>query len=255
MSARVYKNLQSNLLLQFDDAKLILNSRQQLYANRWIHTAPLSFANLTMDSSTFQMVLKLSLNMKLYKKTVKCDCGQPSDIYGKHATICSTGGKPHKRHAAVQRTLKNLAEEAGFFVTQESKNDEIDSPSRPGDVVIHDFSAGKDQYIDITVVNPRSYPVYSAEFPGYALIKATKDKHTKYDNQFADSTRKRFSAFALETTGGFHEECIPILRKIAKKLSEMKNVPFAEQMKRITTKISFESLRVTGQALLQRQNI
>ena len=41
-------------------------------------------------------------------------------------------------------------------------------------------------------------------------------------------------------------------KNFAKKLSEMKNVSFAEQMKEVRQKVSFEFLRVTVQALLKR---
>ena len=90
--------------------------------------------------------------------------------------------------------------------------------------------------------------------PGSVLVKAAQDKHDKYDGDFVGKQDAKFAAFAMETTGGFHEECLPIMKKLARKFSGSKSIPFHEQLKRMFTKLSVVSVKRTAKALLARTN-
>ena len=94
------------------------------------------------------------------------------------------------------------------------------SDSRPADVLIPNWSNGRDTALDVTVVNPlqRALVAQAAVHPGHALTTRFNEKMTKH----GEACRRAGMAFiplVVETLGGWGEQADMQIKKLGAALA------------------------------------
>ena len=109
-------------------------------------------------------------------------CLQPSDKFGDHAISCGVAGERIARHHHLRDALFHSAATAHLAPLREERALLPDTDSRPADVLIPNWTGGKDTAIDVTVVNPlrNDYILKSSDNPEYALTTSFQSKWRKY---------------------------------------------------------------------------
>ena len=77
-------------------------------------------------------------------------CSLPMDHSGHHL-VCCKFNNPVKRHQVIQDLLVTLCREAGHACRKEGKA--LDS-TRPGDVLLFNWTQGRPAAIDVTIRDP-----------------------------------------------------------------------------------------------------
>ena len=146
-------------------------------------------------------------------------------MYGDHLLCCPRNNFV-TRHMAVQDTLASLLQEGGQGVTKEVRIPFAGNAMRPADLLVANWTGGKDTAIDVTVchawqvgehraVGATGQEVVSRERWRTFLRRKEAEKHKKYDT-LCSTAGWAFMAMAFRTWGGVGPECAQLLHRITK---------------------------------------
>ena len=199
----------------------------------------------------FRVSVAYRLGVPLFKDVVNCTmCKQTIDVYGDHATCCTTTGDLILRHNSIRNLMDKLASEGLLSPVMEKKG--ILGPTtgrRPGDVTIPLWSQGKGLAIDVAVTSPFTRKAVRSSSP--CEDYAAQQKHAKYDASFRGKNYL-FAAVVFETTGAINEEGARVLSQLARFASKRMGREFSSFCGRAWVRFSCNLQRSVSQAILNR---
>ena len=107
------------------------------------------------------------------------------------------------RHDSIKHLLQQELSNAGF-TTEMEKNAGSEDKSRPGDVKVINWDEGKDLYIDIAIINPKTQS-WRRHLSDKGVGAAAAVKEQKKRDFYADKidwNRGIFLPFIMEVQGG-----------------------------------------------------
>ena len=187
------------------------------HAGDWLNVLPSPILGLHMRSAEFIITAKYRLGVPVYPTAGQCPaCLQHSDALGDHSVSCGNQGERIARHNTLRDALHAATQTACLGATREERDLLPGTTTRPEDVFISHWTAGRGTALDITVINPlqSSQVAQAAITPGHALTTAYNRKMT----QAGEACRREgivFVPMPMETLGGWHEATMKQVKKIA----------------------------------------
>jgi hypothetical protein len=163
------------------------------------------------------VAVKLRLGMEVYRVAGPCPtCQRPGDQLGDHSMCCGSGGERISRHNALRDALYATAASAALGPTREGRFLLPGGDRRPADILIANWTRGKDLALDVTVTHPLqdAKVAGAAATPGYAAAEAHRRKMVA---TAADCEREgiEFLPLAAESLGGWHPVAVLQVDKLA----------------------------------------
>ena len=134
---------------------------------------------LHLRPQEFGFMVLYRLGVPLYQAQGPCNaCAQVSDVLGDHWISCGSAGERIDRHNQLRDALYHTAVSALLAPTREDRALLPGGDHRPADVLIPNWSGGRDAAMDVTVVNPLQTALLAraAVEPAYALSYAYQRK-------------------------------------------------------------------------------
>ena len=174
LSSAIDKHTFQNLLSEvdvIDKARLLSCSRT--HANAWIRALP-SHQN-KFSNQEWVITMKRWLGIPIFDKEHVCGaCSeQVMDIFGLHASVCSVSGDCIKRHNAIRDSIFLFSSFAAWAPSKEKAFIFSGSSERPADILVPNFSLGKDLAVDFAITCPlqHKYLVDSSLISEFASLQ------------------------------------------------------------------------------------
>ena len=186
------------------------------HSGDWLNVVPSPALGLHLRPPEFIISVKYRLGMDIFSRDGQCTaCPHHSDSRGDHAISCGYEGERISRHNHLRDALYNTAVMACLGPTREDRALIPGSDARPADVLIPNWSGGKDTAMDITVVNPlqAAFINGAATTPGHALTRRYGEKMTKH----GEGCRRAgmvFLPLPVETLGGWHDQTVVQVKRL-----------------------------------------
>ena len=226
--------------------KAVLLSGSGSGAGAWLDAQP--YAKTKLENGTTSTALKLRLGMKTSERR-DCSCGHTRDEYGVHALVCKKGFRT-ERHNKLRDEFNALAKEAGLDSETEpdgySMGLDSDGKTKRVDVLIRNWSGGKNAGFDIGVTCPTSIGNVNRASKT-ALISAdayAKTKNEKY-LELCQAQNILFVPLVVETHGAWTLAALQVFKRLA---------DFTAVKLRITTAKAYEKIIERMSAVLQIGN-
>ena len=243
----------SNTGVQRDMARLA--SLGLPHAGDWLNVIPSPSLGLHLRSAEWITSAKYRLGCSVFTADGPCSaCSRPSDKEGDHAISCGSDGERISRHNHLRDHLYNTCVMAALGPTKEDRALIPGSEARPADVLIPNWTSGKDTALDVTVVNPLQTGLVNqaAVHPGHALVSRFKEKMTKH----GEACRRAGMAFLplpVETLGGWHEQAEKQIKRLGVALARQTGQDEAEKTRHLFQRLAV--LLVKGNAALFHNRI
>ena len=132
-----------------------------------------------------------------------------------HAVACGGSGGRISRHDRLRDIIFNATSAASLAPIKEQRNLIPGERSKPGDIFIPTWSAGRPAAFDVTVTSPlQSLLSRAAETPGASLEVAEDRKFSKHEKN-CEEQGISFFPLAVETLGGWSALAIKTLKSVA----------------------------------------
>ena len=158
-------------------------------------------------------------------------------------------GERIARHNHLRDALYHTAVSAALAPTKEGRALLPGTDARPADVLISNWTGGKDTALDVTVVNPlqAAMVAQAATTPGHALTMAY---NRKMQGTAAACRREGmvFIPLPVETLGGWHDQAVQQVKKLRAALSRHTGQEESEAIRHLFQRLSV--LLVRGNAAL-----
>ena len=197
-----------------------LNSLEAKHAGDWLNVFPSASLGLKLRPPEFRFASLYRLGMPLYASSGPCPvCSAPSDNMGDHSISCGMAGERIARHNLLRDALFQVASTANLAPLKEQRAILPGVDARPADVMIRNWSAGRDTGIDVTVVNGLRADLIekSATEPGSAVQHAYQVKWTKY-GEACEQEGIHFLPLPVDCLGRWHELAVANIRKLGSAL-------------------------------------
>jgi hypothetical protein len=198
----------------------------------------------------FRIAVAYRLGVPVLDVPIPCPvCKQTINIFGDHATCCTTNGDVVIRHNTMRNLVDSLASD-GLLAPQLEKQGILGPTTgrRPGDVTLNRWSGGP-LAIDVAISSPltKSYN----RFPQPCEEYAATQKHGKYDKDFV-GTNYSFCAMVWETLGALNDEGEGVLRQIFAFAAKQLGREFSSYCGRAWARVSCCLQRAVSQEILSR---
>ncbi|KAJ9442903.1 hypothetical protein DIPPA_31097, partial [Diplonema papillatum] len=213
-----------------------------------------------MEPQEFEVAVKMWLGSAVFEAGQTCEvCKKDGlDRLGHHALSCRHGGDWTAKHHAVRDELYMACLDAALEPKKEEKGTVGTKPGIiPGDVSLpRGVNERRPRSIDVTIVNPQSASICqeAAISQGYAARKGEATKYTKYAEELQKNNR-RFTAFALESMGGFGAEARSFLWRVAAEAADRARRNKAEVFRDYAERISIQVVKGAARAAIRRGTI
>ena len=194
-----------------------MNSLGARHSGDWLNVIPSQALGLHLRPEEFRTASLYRLGLPLYTKAGPCPvCSAPSGEHGDHAISCGMAGERIARHNVLRDAIFQVASSANLAPLKEQKALLPGIESRPADVMIRNWTAGKDTAIDVTVVNGLRADLVegSAREQGHAVQHAYQTKWSKY-GLACESEGIHFLPMPVDCLGCWHELAIMNIKKLA----------------------------------------
>jgi hypothetical protein len=216
----------------------------------WTDVFPTPFDGLTMPSKPYRFALKYRLGLSMFAMEYKClHCKGSVDRRGHHLATCP--GIHGRAHDDIRDVLFGYAKQAQFDAKLEPTGlmaEVFRDNDRPADIYIPNFANGKPLCVDVTIVSSFSDMEKASTTAGHNAARAAKAKRAKYEAHL-EELGFMFVPFAMESIGGFGEDCEPFLQKLGRRWSNTSSEAVHGAIRKIKQKISFVWQRSLGYAL------
>ena len=154
----------------------------------------------------------------------------------------------------MRDALYAVTQTACLGATREDRSLLPDTEARPADVMIPNWTGGRDTALDMTVINPLQTQLVrqAATKAGAALDTAYNRKMT----QAGEACRREGMVFVpmpWETLGGWHEETVAQVKKLASAQARQTGEDRSEAIRHLYQKLSVLLTRGNAALLLNRQ--
>ena len=220
------------------------------HSGDWLNVIPSLSLGLHMRSVEFVTSVRYRLGCQVYPADGTCPaCKLDSDKFGDHAISCGSDGERIARHNTLRNALYSTARTGCLAPVNEASALIPVSRSRPADVLLPNWTAGKDTALDVTVVNPLQAKLVdnTATNPGSALQYAYNWK-MKGAGEACRQEGIVFLPMPVETLGGWHEEAANQVKKLAVAKARQKGEDQGDSVRRLFQLLSV--LLVKGNAAL-----
>ena len=149
-----------------------LSSFQRPYSGDWLNVIQSPSIGLHLRSPEWVTSVKYRLSCPVFPTASKCPvCPLFSDKQGDHAISCGYQGERISRHNHLRDLLYQTTLSAALGPTREYRAFIPGTEARPADVLIPNWTGGRDTALDVTVINPlqTALAARSATTPGHAL--------------------------------------------------------------------------------------
>ena len=224
------------------------------HAGDWLNVVPSPALGLHLRPAEFTVSVKYRLGCDVFSASGKCTaCPYDSDAKGDHAISCGYEGERIARHNHLRDALYNTCAQACLGPTREDRALLPGSDARPADVLIPNWSGGRDTALDVTVVNPLQRELVSraATTAGHALSHAYNRKMT----QAGEACRTAglvFIPMPMETLGGWHEQTVDQVRKIGSALARHTGQEESEAIRHLGQRLSVLLAKGNAALILNR---
>jgi len=191
------------------------------HAGAWIRALP--FLRNRLSNLEWSISMKRWLGIPVFEKEHVCvACNKEAmDIFGNHAIVCSTKGDRIKRHNAIRDCFFDFCSAAAWGPVKEKPFLFSGSCERPADILIPNYSAGKDLAVDFAVTCPlqSAYLHEAANTSLYACNKYAEDiKLAKFQNR-VQLEGLDYLPFVFESFGGLSMDTESFISKLATSIS------------------------------------
>ena len=187
------------------------------HAGSWLNAVPIKGLGLYFSPTEFQDVFRYRLGLPVFLRERRCPfCSGVLDVLGDHALNCAGHGDRIARHARLRDAINTASASASLAPQLEQRNLIPGERSRPGDVFIPAWKAGKPAALDITVTSPlqQATLMIAAVTPGAALSQAEERKYSRH-GESCNAQGITFIPLAVETLGGWSATALKTLSRIA----------------------------------------
>jgi hypothetical protein len=220
ISFEIDKNLKHGLVqsLSVKRDKARLASLGLPHAGDWLNVIPSPVLGLHVRPQEFRYSVLYRLGAPVYPSAGPCPaCKKDSDRYGDHAIVCGSHGERIARHNQLRDAIYSVAASSNLAPRKEENALLPGTSARPADVLIPNWTGGRDTALDVTVVSPllTDRVDNSITTPGHTLEVAFNDKCRDY-LQACEREGISFIPLPVETLGGWHKKAVEQFRKLAR---------------------------------------
>ena len=188
------------------------------HAQDFLFTIPIDGLGQRMNARQFRAVLGYRLAIPLFSDGALCSSCHVHrmDQWGDHVVHCSSEVGVKFRHNLVRDILFDICSKVGIAVRKEAPMGFLTEEGRdlrPADILLFNWSHGKDACLDVTGVSPFAGGGVGSWAPGAALHAAVEKKKRKYASKCADNGYS-FIPFAFSTFGEFDQEALATLSRL-----------------------------------------
>ena len=225
------------------------------HSGDWLNVMPSPTLGLSMHPAEFTVSVKYRLGVKVFILAGQCPaCPAQSDALGDHAISCGYVGERIARHDRLRDALFNSAQQGCLGPTREDRALLPGSDARPADVLIPNWTGGRDTALDVTVVNPLQAAMVdqAAVTAGHGLSVAYNRKVTKA----GEACRKACMVFIpvpMETLGGWHEQTVLQVKKLASAQARLTGGDQSEITRHLSQRLSILLQRGNAALILNRR--
>ena len=195
-----------------------LQSLSLPYAGAWLTAVPIKGLGLHLLPAEFQAAVRYRLGLPVFKSARRCPACPSGilDVLGDHAVACGGSGGRISRHDRLRDIFFNATTAASLAPIKEQRNLIPGERSKPGDIFVPTWSAGRPAAFDVTVTSPLQLSLLSraAETPGASLEVAEDRKFSKHEKN-CEEQGISFFPLAVETLGGRSALAIKTLKSVA----------------------------------------
>jgi hypothetical protein len=224
-------------------------------ASKWLTAIPSRDFGQSFTPREYVTLVRWWLGQDVYHEEALCKaCGENNDRKGYHALTCQCwGGRIHRHHAISNECAKILTK-AHHNPTRERS---LDGRTRPADVYIPHWSAGRPLALDFAVTHPlqsQSFNMAEARTPG-SWAGAYAEKHKSKYIEPCNERGVDFQAMVVETYGAWDPAALIILNEIANQYAKHQQLDPAAAAERLFTKLSVTLMRLNARMMLVRSNV
>lgn len=193
-----------------------LNSCRFSHSGDFLQLLPTYHLQQKFGNTELQMICRFHLGLSVFPGLSNCSfCGQRMDQLGIHASVCSRGGGPIRRHDRIRDYLAAEFRKAGFQVQVEPRDLCTYNARRPADVQVMSISPGQDLLIDVSIASPFTNAHVSETSVGQAAELREREKRNTYAQELEGIHGALFTPFVIESMGGRGPITDRLLRQIA----------------------------------------
>ena len=151
------------------------------HAGDWLNVVPSASLGLHIHDEEFGCSLRYWLGVPLYGSMYHCpECGLSADMMGDHQVGCGGNGDRISRHNNIRDVLFSAAQSAALGPRKEAPGIIPNSSARPADILLPNWSRGRQAALDVSVLSPLQQLTLSeaAVTPGHALQVCVRRKLT-----------------------------------------------------------------------------
>ena len=224
------------------------------HAGDWLNVVPSPALGLHLRPPEFIVSVKYRLGMDVFSRDGQCTaCPQHSDAKGDHGISCGYEGERISRHNHLRDAIFQTAVQACLGPSREERALIPGSEAKPADVLIPNWSAGRDTALDITVVNPLQSALVNgaATTPGHALAKRYGEKMTKH-GEACRLAGMVFLPLPVETLGGWHDQTVSLVKRLGSALARHTGQEESEAIRHFSQRMAILLAKGNASLLLNR---
>ena len=144
-----------------------LQSLSLPHAGAWLTAVPIKGLDLHLLPAEFQAAVRYRLGLPVFASARRCPaCPSGTlDVLGDHAVACGGSGGRISRHDRLRDIIFNATTAASLAPIKEQRNLIPGERSKPGDIFVPTWSAGRPAAFDVTVTfDQNGQNAISAEF-------------------------------------------------------------------------------------------
>ena len=180
----------------------------------WLSEAPIPALGLHLLPNEFHAAVKYRLGAPMFEKERNCPYCKTGSLntLGDHAVTCHGRDDMILRHNRLIDKIISPCRAANQSPFCEHKNRIPETNSRPGDVYLPCWSAGKPAALGVTITSPLQTSINSnAEMMSGFALRAAEDR--KFEQYYQQSVQ--FIPIAFESFGGLSDVARKTLQRIA----------------------------------------
>ena len=157
------------------------------------------------------------------------------------------------RHNSLRDAIFQAAQQSVLSPRREEQFLIAGGLERPADILIPNYTAGRDTALDITVISPLQLCEVkkAAEEAGSALEHRFQTKMTKYFDRCRDQGI-HFQPLPVETLGGWHPQAVPVLTKLGRQLARQTGREEEETVRHLFQRLAILLMKGNASLILSR---
>ena len=227
LSVAVDEAIYTHLLSTAPDtrSRALTLSSSIAHTGDWLNVVPSASLGLHIHDEEFRCSLRYWLGVPLYGSTYHCpECGLSADMMGDHQVGCGGNGDRISRHNNIRDVLFSAAQSAALGPRKEAPGIIPNSSARPADILLPNWSRGRQAALDVSVISPLQQLTLSeaAVTPGHALQVCVRRKLTA-NLPACRAAGVGFVPVVVEVLGGWSPEASSTIRRIGDALGRRTN--------------------------------